>query len=294
VVHITFIIVTDNCNQGCIYCSSTEKKVMNEEALEKQIKESKGSIVLTGGEPTLRSDIVKIIKRLKKNGVNYIELQTNGTMLYYPGLVEKLINAGVDQFNVALPSHIEEICDKITKTHGLFDKRLEGIKNLLKFGANVRITMILNTLNKDYLLDYVKFVNEKFHGVKILEINFIKIMGRARENTWLVPKITKIENDLKKCCEFCKKNKINLLVDGIPLCHMKNYEEYSIDAIKFVLKKFAFFEEKEKIYLCSKCSLNSLCKGFRKGYKEIHGIGEYQQSKIPIEYIKNKILGKLL
>jgi molybdenum cofactor biosynthesis enzyme MoaA len=289
---MSFIIVTDSCNQGCVYCSATERKPSNPKILERQIEQAKNNIILTGGEPTLNKDIIKIVTRLRNKGITDIELQTNGTMLSYPQLAKALIKAGVTLFNVALPSHLEKISDQITRTHGLFEKRIKGIKNLLEFGANVRITMIINTLNKDHILDYVKYVTRNFPGIQILELNFIKIMGRTHKRPWLVPKVSEIENKLMECCEFCKKNNINLLIDGVPLCHMKGYEEFSIDAIKFVTGRLKFFEEKDKIDKCSECSLTEICRGFRKGYKEIHGTDEFRPLKTSLERIREKILNR--
>ncbi|MEM5806796.1 MAG: radical SAM protein [Candidatus Aenigmatarchaeota archaeon] len=286
----TIIPITSVCNQCCIYCSSYDISIPSDDLIKKQILSEKEEVVFTGGEPTLRKDINDIIKIARNNKVKEIELQTNGVMLCYKSLVRELIDSGVTMFNVAMPSHIEEISDKITQTHGLFEKRLQGIRNLLELNANVRITMVINKLNSDTLYEYTKFIHLNFPEIKILELNFIKILGRAKLNKWLVPKLSNIKNELRKSMAYCKENKINLLIDGIPLCHMQNYEEYSIDAIKFIMNRQIFFETKEKNEKCLSCSLTKICRGFREGYKDIYGSNEFIPSSQSLDDIQRKIL----
>ena len=90
------IIITNTCDLTCWYCFFYVKKGLegaylyepNMEqvrAMMKTLKAEKpiagNSIQITGGEPMLRDDIAEIIKVMKEEGVDHVQLNTNGIKL---------------------------------------------------------------------------------------------------------------------------------------------------------------------------------------------------------------------
>jgi len=57
------------------------------------------SVKLTGGEPTLRRDLIEVIKKLKEVGIEEVSMTTNGVLL--GKLAKKLKDAGLDRVNVS-------------------------------------------------------------------------------------------------------------------------------------------------------------------------------------------------
>ena len=283
----SIIPINRECNLNCLYCSAFYEKPPSKEEIVKQILNEKDQIVFTGGEPLFCKDLLYYISLARKQAVNEIELQSNGTLFYYKDVAKKLVDAGVTIFNISLPSHKEDICSQITQTAGIFDKRLKGIRNLLDLHANVRITHVICTLNQDYLLDYAKFVHKNFPDIKIMEFNTVKLRGRCLKNKWLVPNLNDLDEQLHKAMAYCDRHNINLLVDGVPLCHMEGFEKYSIDLRKILSDKTArLHARKEKAKACAKCSLNELCLGVRKGYLELHGPSQVKPSTKDPEELK--------
>ncbi len=87
------LVVTNRCDLNCWYCFFYAGRVgyVYEPTLE-QIEEMVkilvnekpvkcNAIQLTGGEPTLRDDLIDIIKICKKYGVDHVQLNTNGIRL---------------------------------------------------------------------------------------------------------------------------------------------------------------------------------------------------------------------
>ena len=82
------IVVTNRCNLKCWYCFFYAEKFgyVYEPSLEQirfMIRRAKAqgvtlAVQITGGEPTLREDLVDIIRMLKEEGVRHIQLNTNG------------------------------------------------------------------------------------------------------------------------------------------------------------------------------------------------------------------------
>src|ERR1700726_4436878 len=85
---VTFY-VTHKCNLACSYCTQKEPDVFSDELdtagtieLLRRIRKESDSIVITGGEPTLRSDIEEIVAAARFNSkFRSVLLITNGTLL---------------------------------------------------------------------------------------------------------------------------------------------------------------------------------------------------------------------
>src|SRR3979490_1347168 len=85
---VTFY-VTHKCNLDCSYCTQKEPEVFSDQLgtpdtlqLLRRIRKESDSIVITGGEPTLRSDIEEIVAAARfACKFRSVLLITNGTLL---------------------------------------------------------------------------------------------------------------------------------------------------------------------------------------------------------------------
>jgi cyclic pyranopterin phosphate synthase len=108
------ISLTDHCNLRCVYCMPTtglsflpspDLLTADEILLVATAAVSVGfrKIRLTGGEPTLRADLLDIVARLTAlPGLRDVALTTNGVLL--PKLAQPLRRAGLRRLNVHLDS----------------------------------------------------------------------------------------------------------------------------------------------------------------------------------------------
>ena len=88
------------------------------------------SIALSGGEPTLRTDLPEIVQSLTRRGVAPV-LITNGTRLS-PELIDRL--GGVAAFEVTLFSYRPEVHDELAGRRGAWDAAIRGMLNLKRAG----------------------------------------------------------------------------------------------------------------------------------------------------------------
>ena len=114
--HINYlrISVTDRCDLRCLYCMKEKmtflpkKEILTLEEIERLcdnfIEMGVKKIRLTGGEPLVRKDIIKLIKKLNKKkdntNLNEITLTTNGTLL--EKYSRELKDSGINRINVSL------------------------------------------------------------------------------------------------------------------------------------------------------------------------------------------------
>lgn len=175
------ISVTDNCNLRCIYCmeenhkefSNDNEKLSCDEIykiVDQCAKFGIKKIRLTGGEPLVRPDIVKLVGKINEiKGIEEIYLTTNGIFLL--DKIEELVKNGLKGVNISLDSLQEERFKKLTR-FGQLSKVLEGIDKCINLGVKVKLnTVLVDDINKDEIVD---FVNLTFN-VQI-DVRFIELM----------------------------------------------------------------------------------------------------------------------
>lgn len=125
------ISVTDRCNFRCVYCMPERgmewlprgnilTALEIHEVVTQLAPLGLRRIRLTGGEPTLRSDLAEIAARIRSvEGIDDIALSTNGVRL--PQLGAELIGAGITRVNISVDSLRPERIAAISRRNLGFD-----------------------------------------------------------------------------------------------------------------------------------------------------------------------------
>lgn len=135
------ISVTDRCNLRCKYCMPQEGiKLLDHSQIITfdQIREFTQAAIacginkirLTGGEPLVRKDIVKLVKMISSlNGVIDLSMTTNGTLL--SKFSKDLKDAGLMRVNISLDTTDPSEYREITRG-GEISEVIEGIKSAIE------------------------------------------------------------------------------------------------------------------------------------------------------------------
>jgi len=124
------ISLTDACNLRCVYCMPEEMQFLPRAALLQddevlfivQAAAQLGvrKIRLTGGEPTVRKNIVELVRRIKQvPGIEELAMTTNGVLL--ADLAQPLAAAGLDRVNVSVDTLDAAGFKRITRWGSLHD-----------------------------------------------------------------------------------------------------------------------------------------------------------------------------
>jgi len=114
------------------------------------------SVSWTGGEPTMRDDLVELTGYATSIGLR-VNLITNGTLLTKKTVAD-LRNAGLKSAQVSLEGGTAEVHDRITGVVGSFDRTLTGIRLLKDAGLHVHTNTTMNKLNAKYLTELLKTI----------------------------------------------------------------------------------------------------------------------------------------
>lgn len=143
-----------HCNQKCLHCyaagqpmgeaaelSTEEWKTLLAKLREANIPQ----VTFTGGEPTLREDLVELVEAA---AWFVTRLNTNGRLLS-PQLCHDLYEASLDSVQVTLYSADGAVHNALVGTDG-FDDTVQGIRNAVEAGLIVSVNTPLCSLNGDY------------------------------------------------------------------------------------------------------------------------------------------------
>ena len=136
------ISLIDRCNLRCVYCMPEDgvdmvphEEILTYEEVLRLVKVFANlgfcKIKLTGGEPLVRKEVVKLVREIKAiPGIEKVTLTTNGTLL--ADVMDELADAGIDGINLSLDTLNPEVYKKIVR-RDQFEKVMEGFQAALKY-----------------------------------------------------------------------------------------------------------------------------------------------------------------
>ncbi len=275
--YIDHLVPINNvCNQACNFCSAEYRMKTNKsiplKTIFKQILEKDNYIQISGWEPLLSKDLYNILYFIKKQKSRcFIEFQTNWVFLLQNSNLDKLQKFWINLYNINYPCHIEKINDEIVRWKWSFHPREKSMREIIKRWLNLRINIIVNTINFKYLPSMVDYINKNFSWLERIQFSFTKAMWAANKNDEVVPKYEDTEEYFIDALAKCKKYNIIADVDHIPICFLWKYFKNHVDYSKLKRwEKWVFLVEKHYVKRCNLCNKKNLCTGFRKDYLEIY------------------------
>eukprot|EP01120_Amphizonella_sp_Union-15-10_P003872 TRINITY_DN1431_c0_g1_i1.p1 TRINITY_DN1431_c0_g1~~TRINITY_DN1431_c0_g1_i1.p1 ORF type:complete len:391 (-),score=53.82 TRINITY_DN1431_c0_g1_i1:70-1242(-) len=183
------ISVTERCNLRCTYCmaeegvplSPQEKLITTEEIVRIArifVQEGVDKIRLTGGEPTVRKDILELVRELGRiPGLKTLAMTTNGLVLHRK--LEQLMESGLNMLNVSLDTLDPDKFVRIARRPG-FEHVMKSIRTAIDLGVQpLKINVVVQKgINDNEICDFVDWTRRD-----PIEVRFIEYMP-FDGNTW--------------------------------------------------------------------------------------------------------------
>ena len=305
-INKTVIIAGYICNNRCTFCINYDKRELGYPSyseLKKQIASARkrGSTYLEiiGGEPTIRPDIINLIRFAKKLNFQTIMIATNGRMLAYKDFAQKILKAGLNSIAFSIHGHTADLHDSLTQAPGSFTQLNKGVENVQKIVKKLKLNVLVgsNTTIVKQNYKYLPKIGEHIIKLGLFNAEFIFVDptygGAFDDFDKLVPKISDAAPHIHKCLDLGKKYKvIHWDVRYVPLCYFQDY----LDQIS-ELKEVATFHtehvapdfynpnsEKGRLLVgrgktvkCKGCRLFDQCEGIWKEYLKRLGDSELKR-----------------
>jgi radical SAM protein with 4Fe4S-binding SPASM domain len=233
------LALTYRCNINCSHCYNQrrESAELNTGDWKKIIKTLWDNgiphVDFTGGEPTLREDLLELIEYAEDLGI-ITGLLTNGVRLADEKFVARLKEAGLDYVQITLESHLEEVHNRMVASD-TFTRTVQGIKNVVAHSIYVITNSTITKANHAHMEGLVPFL--KSLGVSSFAVNSIIKAGKSRQqNDGLSEKeLLPIINRLRQLAEqekmkftwytptqYCRLNPVELDL-GVKQCTAGKY-----------------------------------------------------------------------
>ncbi|MGC9070107.1 MAG: radical SAM protein [Elusimicrobiales bacterium] len=209
------IELTRRCVNSCIHCylNETQEKLSksDEELSFSKIKDiffqlkTLGTVFLniTGGEPLLRKDIVKIVKIAVE--FNFL-VKLFSSLNYESNIIESLYDVGLRYIDVSLYGR-KDIHNLVTRSNS-FDKTFENIKKAKELGFKITIKTPVMSLN----INEIRWLKE-FSSNYNLNFKIDPIITPRNNGDTSPLKYSISKNDIEKLLEYGLINLENIDLD---------------------------------------------------------------------------------
>jgi len=151
------LLLSYDCNAKCAFCYNPPltKEVLAQSIpfaraaamLAKARADGYDGVWLTGGDPTLRPDLAKLLLLSKKLGFSRIQIGTNAVRLSSAAYAARLAAAGLNYARVSLHAATPAVHDRLLALPGAFDKAVRGVENLRAAGVYVGLNFVVTREN---------------------------------------------------------------------------------------------------------------------------------------------------
>jgi heme b synthase len=145
---------TRNCNLSCMHCraSATQGPFSGEldteasfHLLDQIAQVGKPIIILTGGEPLLRTDIFDIAKYGTTKGLKMV-MAPNGTLIT-ENIAKQMADSGIQRISISLDGATRKSHDRFRGVDGAFDGAIRGIRLAKDAGIEFQINTTITKTN---------------------------------------------------------------------------------------------------------------------------------------------------
>ncbi|RLI73358.1 radical SAM protein [Archaeoglobales archaeon] len=179
------IVLTNRCDLACWYCFFYAKRAgyiyePSVGQIRRMVRIAKNekpigcnAVQLTGGEPALRDDLVDIIKAIREEGIEHVQLNTNGIRLALEeGFASEIREAGVNTVYLSFDG-VDETTNP--KNHREIPKILENCRRA-ELGI-VLVPTVIKGVNDHQLGDMVRFGAENIDIIRGVNIQPVSLVG---------------------------------------------------------------------------------------------------------------------
>ncbi|OGS54920.1 MAG: hypothetical protein A3J79_10290 [Elusimicrobia bacterium RIFOXYB2_FULL_62_6] len=288
------LILNYNCNARCQFCSQGSfDKSLNAEfcSIAKNIyaayKAGYRRLGLTGGEPLIRPDILKIVALGKKVGFRFIRVQTNGIRLEDGKFCAALVKAGLTFCKFSFVTDAPRTHDTLVGVPGAWEKAMKGAEHLRKLKIRLGNNILVNRNNYRRLPEIIKsFIGRGITNFVVIYPVYIGSMAVNAKK--LGVSLPECEKPFLTAARLMEKAGLGgeILFLNTPPCFLKGREDLAIglDLFNTVVTDPGGTKtdldanaNMTKVYGpdCGSCVLKGRCRGVDENYARVWGFAGF-------------------
>lgn len=223
------------CNARCGFCyyqdllDNPPEKEPSTNLVIRQLEQLRRAgateVEFTGGEPTIKRDLVFLIQHAKKLGFVNVSLITNGLRLAKKSYAERLVAAGLNDILFSIHGHNATVHDAHTAIPGSFSKIVHAVTVMRELGVRIRISSTVTRENHKHLNEMMQlFLDLGTECVHLAVFSPVAQATGTAETFFISYEVAAVS--IKGMIEGFKSRLPKLSVKYIPFCFMVGYEKY--------------------------------------------------------------------
>ena len=286
------VILGYECNLACDYCTITPEMRAREidtaavlGALRRGRSLDYDRVSFTGGEPTIRRDLLGLVRAADSLGYVDIKVQTNGLVLAREANMRRLVEAGCTRIHLSIHTHGAERYERLVRREGTYGAMVAGLRNALASGLEVVVDVIMKADTYRELPAALTWLAGL--GVANIDLWYVSLTDGNRENIDSLPQIRDVLPVLRRVLAEARRLGIVARSLHIPRCLLGEDRGHAYDPGAdrvMVVTPEAIFELSESklagtvhVPACEGCEHREICPGIRPDYLEVYGDAEIAQ-----------------
>ncbi len=283
------VILGYDCNLACDYCTISpamrRRTLASAQVLTAmRVARAEGfdRVAFTGGEPTIRGDLLGLVGAAKQLGFVDVKVQSNGLLLGHGDNAARLASAGATRVHISVHTHEAEAYDALVRSEGAYGRMVAGLDAVLATGVAVVVDMILKEDTYRWLPAAVRWLHVR--GVRAVDLWFVSLTDHNAENLASLPRMTAVVPVMAEAFVFAREHAMVLRSLHVPRCLLGDDHPHAFDpgaARVRVLTPDAVFDLRDsrltgqvQVPACRGCVFERICPGVRPDYLAVFGDGE--------------------
>ena len=287
------------CNEHCTFCHTLDVREIQGSAAEVEakihraaelariagVRDAAPMVVLSGGEPTIRPELVRWAELVASLGMD-LGLVTNGRMLAYPDLVDRLCALRLRYVYLSLHGGSAKVHNLMVRSDA-FDDAFAALHNLRGKGLDLHINCVVTRHNLAHLRGLVDAVLP-FTGAT-LKFSMVEPKGGGDKLfDHIMPRITDVAAAIAAAIDHGEAARgpdgPRFEHGAVPLCLAPGRERQYGDLkthryhtmIEVGEPDYFPVDDRNKVHPppCTSCSLRGACPGLYRGYHDRFGHSE--------------------
>ena len=214
------IILSSQCQNNCKFCATgmLDHTLVSEDVIEFLDIKNGDTVLLTGGEPTLYKDFIKVARYIKEQG-GYVEILTNSIRFSDKKFCTEA-SEFIDSAQCSFYSWSEAITTYLTENSTAYKHTISGIHNLIDSSVDVQIKTLVNLRPCFHTLNMTvsKIIDEfELNSVWLSGCDF---EGNLQINHGLIVPLRLCQPYIDKAINIATSSGVTVELMYLPLCIM--------------------------------------------------------------------------
>ena len=292
------------CNNACVHCivDPLRREIRRDRSqadlgtaqvsrlIREAVRFGARTIVLTGGEVTIRPDAEQLLRCASGLGLRVV-LQTNARALSNRETCARVAGAADILFMVALHGACPATHDGVTRRAGSFRQTCAAIENLRALGSDVVAKMVLLRQNRTEAVSTIELA-QRLGAARACLVFPHAAEFQARAFAQIVPRYAGLKKHVEAAGRYALEHDFPLSFENFPYCTLpcdRLFWQCSCDlrstlASPRPLRVHCAHLDWERVRTtmkakpdsCQRCALDRVCEGPWREYLAAHGSEEFR------------------